>query len=169
MMPIRVLTPEEEAMHLARSRSKGGRAASALLSAGIWNLSSTFPPGARSPEDNPVARAAAVAAGTHWAGSAIPARQLIQVLVSTGIWDAELPDARTAGWELAYSRVLISAQEAAPGPGINEAMGSLIERSARRLAKLGVRIEVLRTRDGCAVLRTTTRDELVGKPQICEL
>ncbi len=156
-------------MHLARSRSKGGRAASALLSAGIWNLSSTFPPGARSPEDNPVARAAAVAAGTHWAGSAIPARQLIQVLVSTGIWDAELPDARTAGWELAYSRVLISAQEAAPGPGINEAMGSLIERSARRLAKLGVRIEVLRTRDGCAVLRTTTRDELVGKPQICEL
>ena len=178
-MAVRVLTPEEEAMHRARASSAGGRAASALLSSGLWRLPSAFPTsnsrsphGPASPDEAAGAGAGAGAGARDGEGLTAyvaPSRQLLHSLRATGVLDADLADARATGWELAMSRVLISLPQDFEPVGTNAAIEDLLAQAVRRLASLGVRIDVLRTRDGCAVLRASTRSELLGLAQICEL
>ena len=174
-MAVRVLTPEEEAMHRARASSAGGRAASALLSSGLWRLPSAFPTSnSRSPHgpaspDEAAGAGAGARDGEGLTAYVAPSRQLLHSLRATGVLDADLADARATGWELAMSRVLISLPQDFEPVGTNAAIEDLLAQAVRRLASLGVRIDVLRTRDGCAVLRASTRSELLGLAQICEL
>lgn len=163
-MAVRVLTPEEEAMHRARASSAGGRAASSLLSSGIWRLPSSFPA-----PSQPAGQGLAGTSQNPPPAGAASGRQLLHVLRATGILDSDAADARAAGWELAMSRVLISPPKDFAHAGTSTAIEDLLQQASRRLADLGTRIDVLRTRDGCAVLRSSTRPELLGAAQTCEL